>query len=256
MKALPVTLVSLARPAALAIALVVAGRGPASAASMTVDDPRPVAKAIEEIEKRSGKPITYEDPPYLYQGATVDVTGAVSRSNEGDGTRTLIPKGGSLTFTLPAGSSADAEISAVEEMVTNYNAGHGAATFSVWRGDNLIQVVPRLALGSSGQPEPVTRVLDSKVTLGAKPRTGLELLDEICHAVSARSGQPVEMGTVPANALSNQQIAIGADDEPARAVLEKLIVSNGAPMSWQLLYDPGLKTYYLNLPIVQKPAGK
>ena len=48
----------------------------AGASRAQVDDPRPVAAAIEEIEKVSGVPITYEDPPFLNQG---DLTAMVAK---------------------------------------------------------------------------------------------------------------------------------------------------------------------------------
>jgi len=249
--------ISFMRPAALAIALIIAGTGRAFASSMTVNDPRPVAKAIEEIEKLSGKPVTYEDPPYLYLGTTIDVSKTVSRTGAADGPPgpVLIPKGGVLAFTLPADNSADTEFRAVEGMVKIYNARDDAAIFSAWRSDKLTHVVPQLAVSSSGRLEPVTPVLDSSITLETKPRTGLALLEEICQSVSAASGERVEIATVPANALSNQEITIGADDEPTRAVLEKLIVANATPLSWELFYDPGLKTYYLNIPIITQTAA-
>jgi hypothetical protein len=221
-----------------------------------VKDPRPVARAVEELELSSGRAVTYEDPPYIFPGATVDVSSQVSRGVSDANSSVLVPKTGTLTFNLPADSSAEAQSAALEKMIDAYNSGENAAIFSVQKGDRLVHVVPREALDASGQLEPVAPALDSRITLEAKPRTGLSLLREICQAASAESGQHVEIATVPANALSNQQIAIGANYEPARAVLEKLIVANPTPLSWQLLYDPGLKTYYLNLHILKRPPAK
>jgi hypothetical protein len=39
-----------------------------------VDDPRPVAKAVEELVSRYGYVITYEDPRHAYEGDIQDVT--------------------------------------------------------------------------------------------------------------------------------------------------------------------------------------
>jgi hypothetical protein len=246
---------SLAPSAAFAAALAFGG-APALAANVTIEDPRPVAKAIEEIERLTGRPITYEDPPYLHPSTVVDVTEMIRRdpSPAAAGSRAIIPKGGVLTFALPANPVAADERGAVDAIVRSYNAGQSAvATFAVVHGDKLTHVVPQRAMGPSGRLDPLTPVLDTKITLPAKARTALALLEEICRAISAASRQPVEIGMAPMNGLDRQQIAFGADGEPARLVLEKLVVASAVPLSWRLLYDPGLKTYYMNLPVVRQP---
>jgi hypothetical protein len=212
--------------------------------SVTVSDPRPVAAAIEELERVSGKRITYEDPPLLDDSQTMPMVQGANTD-----TSLLIPKGGSLRFKLPADASAEAVVAAVEKIVADFNAGQRAATFSV-RHDEMAHVVPRQVAVASGRLVPVTPVLDSKITLTPKRRSGLELLEEICRTVSAVSGQVVGVGTVPTNALVQQHVEISAKDEPARDVLEKLIAASGLTLSWRLLYDPGTRDYALNLPII------
>lgn len=217
-------------------------------ASIVVDDPRPVAAAIEEIEKVSGTPITYEDPPVLERNhVTPMVQGAI-----GDGSL-LVPSGGSLRFTLPADASAKQVTAAVETMVAAYNASHGAATFSVLH-DGLMHVVPKQSVNASNRLAAVTPLLDTRITLAAKPRRAMDMLAEICRAVSAASGRALGIATVPTNGL-NARIDIGAQDEPAREVLAKLVAASGLRLSWRLLYDPGLQAYYLNLPVIaEAPA--
>ncbi len=212
--------------------------------SIVVDDPRPVAAAIDEIERRSGRPITYEDPPILNSNHMMPMV------RGGKDSALLMPRGGSLRFSLPANDSPEQVLAALERMVETYNVSHGAATFSVLR-DGLTHVVPRQTVDASGRPVAVTPVLDSRITVAAKRRNAMELLEEITRAVSLASGQTVEIGTVPMRALLRRQVEIGANSEPARNVLEKLIVASGMPLSWRLLYDPGLKAYYLNIPLVQ-----
>jgi hypothetical protein len=226
----------------------VAAAAAAFGASVVVSDPRPVAAAIEEIEKLSGRPITYEDPPILNKDYMMPMV-------EGGDPRLLVPRGGSsLRFTLPADASAEQKVAAAQSMVGTYNASHGAATFSVSQ-DGLTHVVPRQTMDASGRLTPVTPVLGTRITVAAKPRSAMELLGEICQAVSRVSGQPVGIGTVPNNALLQQTIEIGANNEPAREVLEKLIMANRLTLSWRLLYDPGLKTYYLNIPVIRWPSN-
>src|SRR5262245_54420252 len=46
---------------------------------LSVDDPRPVAKALERLEDKYGWRITYEDPRYAYPGDIEDVTTKVRK---------------------------------------------------------------------------------------------------------------------------------------------------------------------------------
>jgi hypothetical protein len=108
-----------ARRAMIAMGLMLTFLGNASASpnTITVQDPRPVAKAILELEDRYGWRITYEDPPYMHCSDFTDATdipwpGVPVQSmsqlqslqrESGARPRDLAPKGGSLTFTLPSG---------------------------------------------------------------------------------------------------------------------------------------------------------
>jgi hypothetical protein len=67
-----------ARHAMIAMGLLMAaflGNASASPNTITVQKARPVAEAIEELERRYGWQITYEDPPYVYYGDITEVTG-------------------------------------------------------------------------------------------------------------------------------------------------------------------------------------
>src|SRR6266481_1560768 len=46
---------------------------------LSVQDPRPLAKAIETLESRNGWIITYEDPRYVNESEIADVTASVRR---------------------------------------------------------------------------------------------------------------------------------------------------------------------------------
>jgi hypothetical protein len=215
-----------------------------------VTDPRPVALAIEQIEKVTGRAVTYEDPPFANEfHMTPMVTGAP------DNPFLAVPRGGTLQFTLPTGTSVQQEVTAVQGAVANYNASQGAATFAVEQ-NALVHVVPQQVLDPSGRFVPVTPLLDTRVTLEAKPRNAMQLIEEVAKAVSNTTGQTIGMGTMPFMALARQEITTGADNEPARNVLEKVLAGNSMKLTWRLLYDPGIKVYYLNMPIVQGPAAK
>ncbi len=58
----------------MGLMLTVLGNASASPNTITVQSGRPVGEAIEELEKKYGWEITYEDPPYVHYSDIVDVT--------------------------------------------------------------------------------------------------------------------------------------------------------------------------------------
>ena len=223
----------------------------ALADTITVQDPRPVAKAIEELESRYGWQITYEDPPYVHASDIADVTQSVRRDPSlAAGERILIPKGGRLTFTVPSAPAAEQQAAAVAGLVKSFNASRNGNLFGVVQGSRLIHVTPQQITGRAGKVEPVKPLLDTAITLPAKQRTSFELLEAICDELSAITKGTVVVGTTPVNLLASKMSSIGASKEPARAVLERLVLAQDKALSWQLFYDPGLKWYVLNLHVV------
>jgi hypothetical protein len=233
------------------------GNASASPNTITVEDPRPVDKAIQELEKRYGWRITYEDSPYSHYSDISVVTDfrlsavpvqSLSQLQAAQRKHLRLgPKGGSLTFTLP---SADPdELGAVEALVKSYNESHRGFEFAVVRGAGLLHVVPRQMTGSSGTLEPVKPVLDTVITIEPRERTAYALLEEICKKISISTNTDVFVGLAPINMLSQTRTSIGGSAKTARSILERLIVEIGArlSLSWRLFYAPDDKTYALNI---------
>jgi hypothetical protein len=248
-----------ARHVMMTMGLIVSFLGNACALtnSITVQDPRPVDEAIQELNKRYGWRITYEDPPYSHYSNISDVPDirlpgvpvqsqsqlqAIQREHH-----RLVPKGGSLSFTLP--SANPNELGAVEALVKSYNASRGGNVFAVVRGAGLLHVVPRQVTGLSGNLEPVKPVLDTVITIEPKERTADALLEEICKKVSIATNTHVVVGIVPINMLVQTKTSIGGSGKTARSILEQLILETGGPLSlsWRLLYGPDVKEYALNI---------
>jgi hypothetical protein len=72
-----------------------------------VDDPRPVAAAVDQLVARFGYAITYEDPRYAFSDDLKDVTAEVGRDlarkyPKNDAPRILVPAGGQLRISVNA----------------------------------------------------------------------------------------------------------------------------------------------------------
>lgn len=226
---------------------------------MTIQDPRPVAKALQQLEMLHGWQITYEDPPYVYMGDLVDVTRTVRSDLSGGRTanKVMIPKGGALSFpipivpveplTQPSTSRPSAAFDAVRNVLDSDASIRGAEMFTVIQGGQLLHVVPTQRKSTSGRVEKVTPLLDIEISVESKERTAAELIDEICRSLSLMTKSTVVVGTVPAKLLMAHPTTLNASQESARSILDRLFDEIDVPLSWQLFYDPTLKWYVLNI---------
>ena len=230
--------------------LTVAGRGVLEPGKdqISVNDPRPVALAAKTLEKKYGWIITYEDPRYVHESELVDVTEKVRRDLDkfepGKAPRVLIPKGGALTFEYsidPATKMPADSALVVQQLLDAYAAGGHPGVFRLNSHGARLHIV-------TSDPS----VLDASITLPARKRNGFELLDAFCSAVSQASGTRVVWATAPLNLLHRYQTESGAKDQKAREFLSNELdrITDKFKLSWQLLYDPVMKSYYLNIHVV------
>jgi len=229
----------------------------AQSKSKVVSDPRPVAKAVAQLETLYGFPVTYEDPPYVHDSEITDVTDKV-QSAQHNGKRVLIPKGGTFTFTfdLPAAGaypggglllSDAAAKDVIVNMLKSYAATRNGDMFNVTRSGRLFHVVPTHFIDRSGKSEPLAPLLSTELIVSPRSRTAGDLVSEICRLLSLATGRSVVVGNVPSSLLANHPTTITASREPARAILSRLLQEFDVPLSWQLFYDPGLHLYVLNI---------
>lgn len=228
-----------------------------SLATITVDDPRPVAKAIEVLEARYGWVITYEDPPFTHESDVTDVTQQVRRDLDqfepGKAPRVLIPKGGVLEARYAVANDTDAPIdpdATIQSILDAHGTSGHPGSFRLEGKAPLFHVVPTSVKGSDGRPVPITSILDVPISLLPKERSGVELMEEVCAAVGRTTHSNVVMGTVPTNLFAHARVQLEATDTPAREVLLRGLAAIGGKLSWQILYDPGLKLHVVNVALI------
>jgi len=219
-----------------------------------VDDARPLAAAIELLEKRHGWVITYEDPPFVHDTDFSDATAKVRRDSQAGKPRVLIPRGGPFVFdyAIPGNFDPPEARPVLEALVTAYASTGYPGRFVVRQSDNVFHVVPVMGKNSRGTMQTHRSVLDVRVSIAARDRSGLEMLDATAGAVSAAIQEPVALGLVPVNALARIRIREGAANEPARAVLSRTLAATGRRYSWQLFFNPEKDggRYFLNIHVV------
>ena len=227
---------------------------------ITIDDPRSVASALTVIEHRTGVPVSYEDPPYMFSRDLQDVTEQFRRGlgQESYGSsRIIVPKGTTLRIDFSEAHSAGGLTTALNMLSRVLNAdsqARGMSVFGVVQTSGYIHVVPRWHRDSTGNIVNTKPMLDNEVVPSTLITTGEQALKDICEQLARNTGARVVLGVYPrhlfAKALKvNSKIAA----TPARTGLERIIANTGVAMSWRLLYDPGLKWYVLNVhEVVQK----
>jgi hypothetical protein len=236
--------------------------------TLSISAPRPVAKAVEVLSDRHGLVITYEDPPYTFEGDLKDVTAIVSRSPVQPGQRVLGPRSGQLNLTYsvsPAtGKLEDAD--GLLRRVLDTHLANGGSQFELIQQDDVFHVVPVMVKNSAGAWVATRPILDIPITVPVQPRSGAQMVDAICDALTASAKVRVVVGMAPDSALANDQVVDGGTNEPARDILSRslkqLSKETGRRLGageerqyvWQLLLDPSPKTYFLNLRLLPRQA--
>jgi hypothetical protein len=258
--------------------------------TVEVTDPRPVAKAIEQLEAIYGVPITYDDPVTVHESQLQDVTEQVQRTPN-PSHRVIVQRESTLSFSykpLFFGSSSgsgqqqtpngiEAKVAdALSSVLDGYANAGGPVTFTVTKEDGIFHVVPANFLNKDGKLQQMTPILDTKITILPKQRSRISLLQEICQALTEETGIQVDEGVGP---YIMGQTTISGSDVTARSLLDQLFaelaksvlhettvhgpdgqmipyktVDKGSLLSWQLFYGPGFG-YALNIHQVP-PADK
>lgn len=235
---------------------------------LSISDARPVAKAVEVLGDRHGLVITYEDPSYAFEGDLKDVTAAVSRSPVKSGQRVLVPREGAmqLTYSVSPSTGKLEHADALVRRVLDAHLATGAGSqFELVQQDDVFHVVPVMVKNSAGAWKATRSILETPITLPVQPRSGTQMVDAICGALSAAKIRVV-VGMAPESSLANNQVVEGGTNEPARDILSRtlkqLSEETGRRLGareerqyvWQLFFDPNARTYFLNLRLLPRQA--
>ncbi len=198
-----------------------------------VKGPRPLAAAILILEARIRVPITYEDPPYRFQGD-------IAVSPEGP----LIPKPGSIDFVF----SDQLELGQILRSLVEGNTKQGnPGIFEVKAAEGIYHVIPVRYRNETGEFVAHNSILDTRISISAQNATGIDIIEMMCKQLSERLGGKVVVGMIPPVPFSSLQKIFTAVDRSANDCLTELIKKTGYNLSWQLFYDPKLRWYALNI---------
>jgi hypothetical protein len=225
-------------------------------ATLAVDDPRPVEKAVEMLVLRYGYVITYEDPRYEYGDDLEDVTSKVRKDMDkyppGSAPKVIIPRGEKLTFSMPPVTGPQDVRSTLNTLV-QISRGRGGH-FRVLESGGVFHVLPTEVRDTNGNWAATGSIFDARISIPSQERTERQLIDVICTAASSAAHINVVSsgGSWIAHGISSTPsppvYAFQANNEVARDVLTRaLAITKQAKRTWLLLYDVSQRAYFLSI---------
>lgn len=142
---------------------VVGGPLPDQVVRLSLEDARPMAKAVAALERRYGWRITYEDVPIVHPSEVVDKTSAEFRNSP---IRMLLPIGGriDLTFYFSDKLAQPDPVVLIESLMKNHEALGNAGRFRLEQSKGALHVIPAQVKNAEG------KLVDVAPILGAKSR--------------------------------------------------------------------------------------
>lgn len=206
---------------------------------ITIDDPRPLSAAVLLIERRCHCVVTYEDPVYT-RSEVMDVSSQVRRDGRYD--PVFVPTSQRLQLDylgFPEGSNERAGlVQLLRQVVEVHQLSGNHGVFRVVENDYGVHVVP---VGRGGT------ALDETVDIVRSTETAMSAMQEIIRQINAHGRLRVTMALAPVNILRNTNVSLNEGTVSARDAITTVLSTLPSRLSWHLLYDFTLKTYYLNL---------
>jgi hypothetical protein len=135
----------------------------------------------------------------------------------------------------------------LQRAIDIYNSSGGVGAFRLLRTGDVFHVIPAKTRDVNGKVVEVTPLLDTPVTIPEEERTVQQTLSVITDAVSSVTPVSVVSGGLY---LRNpwKKIVFGAQDEPARSALLRLLDTTGNQNNtWALLCGAGVRQCTLNI---------
>jgi hypothetical protein len=207
---------------------------------LTVNDTRPISAAVLALERRCGCAIGYEDPRWALDDV-IDISGLLRHQPN---VRTSVPRGRPFSFSVEGDlrtKTRDELKTTILQLLASYasNSEH-IGEYRLAADDDSLAVLPR-----DGS------ILDVPVTGMVGAQSLADALRSVLATASARAGVPILLATGPVNLLKRAFTGVPRGPKTARGLLDSALRGTGRIVSWQLLYDYGTKTYYLNIHIVE-----
>jgi hypothetical protein len=199
---------------------------------LSVSGDRPVADAVERMERKFGFVVTYEDPEFVAAEDIQEIPtpkGSYRAMN-----------GGALSVDFEVGpDGAPLDRAGLVNSIAAAGSNEGLRFDSWQSGDGAFHVIPVTVRDRDGKPAPFESALDTRISFPAGERNGEQFLKEICASIARARHLSITVGTTPDRMMDLLRISRGATNEVARDVLASFLSSVSDRLSWHFLCLPG-----------------
>ena len=169
-----------------------------------VAEPRPLARAADLLQRKLGVGISYEDPPWIYQGDLVEAANLPSNleiKKTSPRFHATVPAVGSLDLSLPLNVASHSismpAISVLQDLLSEHVRRGNPGEFKVLTLGGDFSIVPFVARDKVGNSLAVRSPLDFAVSFPNAVRDGMAALKTLCEAITEASGMRTSAGGVP-----------------------------------------------------------
>jgi len=208
--------------------------------TISVNNPRPLARALASVQEIYRSVIDFEEVPYEHPA---DLDSTLFPGSSGASPH-VVPHGGQLTVTLSPGADTTPYLAAESVLSAFISAGYGGE-YVVQQGQGRIEVVPTRLRGANGSMRNVLPIMGIQISLPLANRPAAATFALLATKLSAASGIRVVLADEPFQ--DNAMIEYGAENKSARDIIAEIASRSGMPLSFMLLYDPYEKSHYLTI---------
>lgn len=213
---------------------------------LSANDPRPLAQALDALQREYGWLVNYEDPRYLSKLDLVEVTNPPQQRNSNS--EVHYPGGGAFNLDFPnevAPKSSPDEQTTLQLLVDAYNRSNNPGRFELRKSaDQKFDVVGTSAHDVTGNISQQEVLLDLPLTIVERQRSTLKTIDLICLQITERTHTKVTLGVFPMS-LQATMVKVGGTKIPARTLLSRTLNATGRKFVWRMFFDPDSKSFFL-----------
>jgi hypothetical protein len=216
---------------------------------LSANDPRPLAQALDALQRQYGWLVNYEDPRYLSKLDLVEVTNPPQNRNAASDTRVHYPAGGAFNLDFPNGAAPNSfpdEQTTLQLLVDAYNRSNNPGRFELRNtAEQKFDLVGTAAHDAMGHISQQEIFLDLPLTLVDRQRSAVKTIELICSQITGRTHTKVALGVFPMS-LQTAMVKVGGARVPARTLLSRTLTATGRTFIWRMFFDPDSKSYFIS----------
>lgn len=237
---------------------------------LSTSSPRALFDLVDQLDKRFGWLVTYEDAPVVAPQDLVDIT---SPNYHGPGrayaffSRPVTVQTGLPDPAVLAKQEAEDVVSVrtqeretMEAVLKEYQSSGNPGSFKMLQNGKYIHVFPDMSRDRNGIERPFEPMLSTEVTVPPGAYRLDQLLWLVCDQVAEKRGIRILRGEIPTGTFLAITVRAAAENEAAREVLVSAFENSKAVRAahgaydvryfrWALLYDPDpdAEAYFMNV---------